>query len=248
LSATAYTVNPVTKLPTNTPIPSGKVSLSLSGNQLRITRAAGYTGDFYVNVTANDGTNSAVQSFKVTATNSNVTWLKQSPTSVRSVVEDLSQQLDMAENAMPVFLPALEPGSNITWPNAASLTQSYDIIGSATRGNTLSLFNNGTAAEVVELAFHDSHIRGDSWVSSGVDNLNGVMSNITVSGGQVLHNGINNRVRNISIDSGESGSALDISAESRLLQEIEESLQSLATQSSDHGSVDNYFAALSAPI
>jgi hypothetical protein len=243
LSARAYTVDPITKLPTTTVVPSNQVALSLSGNQLRITRAADFTGDFYVNVTANDGANSVVQSFKVTAVNSTVRWLtlKSLSTSTQSVVFNLSQQLAMAKNASASSLPAMDTGSNSTWAGASNLTQSYDILGSASQANAVSLFNNDTTRKAVELAFHESHVQSDSWLSNRIDNLNNIFSDTSSSGNGILNSGVGNRVRDNVHDVRNTDSD---AAESILLNSIEESLHSWQNPSSDHESIDEYFAAL----
>ncbi len=50
--------------------PSSAVSLRISGNQLIITPAKGYIGEFYVGLSVSDGTSTASNSFKVAVTNS----------------------------------------------------------------------------------------------------------------------------------------------------------------------------------
>lgn len=236
LSAQAYTVDPATKLPTSTQVPSGKVSLSISGNQLRITRAAGYSGDFYVKVTASDGISSTVQSFKVTATTSNVKWLTNSNSVGTRSIEDISSQLDLPENATTVYLPASEI-NNYAWIGTASLTQSYDIMGSTTRVSSVSSMNNNTTSNNVDLAFHESHTRNDSWVADNMDHLSNVLSNSLTKTSRTLSNSIDNHIGNTFNN--------DRDAESNLLQAIDESLQSLDEYSYDAGSIDELFAALS---
>jgi subtilisin family serine protease len=55
--------------PTPVPLSAGTVALSIAGNQLTIDPAAGYTGEFYVRVTASDGLNSDSKTFKVSVAN-----------------------------------------------------------------------------------------------------------------------------------------------------------------------------------
>ena len=53
-----------------TTLGSGSVSVSLSGNTLTITRAAGYTSNFYVSVSVSDGLATATEGFYVSVLSS----------------------------------------------------------------------------------------------------------------------------------------------------------------------------------
>jgi len=215
LSAAAYTINTLGKSLANVPVPSSEVSISLSGNQLRINRAGGYTGSFYVNVTASDGTNSVSKSFKVTATNATQQWLVGSSISSLSVDEDLAQQPAATPWPATAVSPAIETNRHDDWPNLLSATCSNDTVQPLMQGNNLSHSSANTSVRAVESALYE-------------------ILDLQFHGG----------IRTVLHTSGENANSPDGAADAELLKQIEASLASLHNQTSDIESIDAFFALL----
>ena len=191
LSATAYTVDAKTQL--HISVPANKAALTLSGNQLRITRDANYTGVFYVDVTASDGTNAVLKSFKVTATNSTQQWLVPSSASSLSLGEDLSQGTTLPLPATAAMPPVLQSNRQVAGGNMLSQALSSFIIYPGMQSNSLSLLQTGISAQAVESTFQESNIGGESWMPGGTANVKNISRN-TMGGGDLFLDASINRV------------------------------------------------------
>lgn len=242
--ATAYTTNLLAKTPVNTPVPSSQVSLSLSGNQLRITRAANYTGVFYVNVTASDGKNSITKSFKVTATNATQQWLVPSSVSSLSIDEDLSQSTVLAPATTVAPMPALQVNQITESRNVLSTAWSNYIIYPGMQGSPLSLLPTAISAQAVQFTFHESNIQGASWLSDRMGNFRNVSLNPIGNSTQMLTEGINGGTRNLSPIDDENTALLRGIADLEFSKEIDDSLVTWNNRPSENGSFDEFFASL----
>jgi subtilisin family serine protease len=238
-SATAYTVD--TKTQAHVAVPSGKVSLSVSGNQLRITRAASYTGVFYVSATASDGINSVSKSFKVTATNATQQWLSSSSVSSLSIGEDLSQGSTLAERATAVVSPALETNRHADWRNALSAAWSDGVLFWGIQGNSKLGLQTDIFTRAVQFTFQESNIRGDSWLSDHICNFRNASWKAMGRGDQYLDEAINGGFQKISGAAGKNASISDI-PEAKYLKEIDEIIESRDKRTFETESLDEFFS------
>jgi subtilisin family serine protease len=242
LSATAYTVDAKTQ--SHVSVPGSKAALTLSGNQLRITRDASYTGVFYVDVTASDGINTVLKSFKVTATNATQQWLVGSSVSSLSLGEDLSQgaALPLPTTAAAATTP--EANRQVAGGNGLSQACSSYIIYPGMQSNSLSLLHTGISAQAAESAFHESNFQGESWMPDGTAHVKNISCNTTGRGDRILDLSMNRVIGNIAQTSGENTIALDNVPDAKHSRGIEEALDSWDNQSSESGSFDEFFALL----
>jgi subtilisin family serine protease len=238
-SATAYTVNAKTQA--NVAISSANVSLSISGNQLRITRASSYTGVFYVSVAVSDGTNSVSKSFKVTATNATQQWLTSSSVSSLSVGEDLSQGSTLAESATAVASPALEANRHADWRNALTAACPDGVVFWGIQGNNQSGLQTDIAARAVQFTFQESNTRGDSWLSDHVCNFRNASWKAIGRGDQISDEAINGGFQKISGATGENAFISDI-AEAKYVNEINKLIESCDKRTFETESLDEYFS------
>jgi subtilisin family serine protease len=244
LSATAYTTDPLAKTPANITVPSSNVALSLSGNQLRITRAANYTGVFYVKVTASDGTNSVSKSFKVTATNSTQQSVVPSSVSSLSIDEDASQSTVFTPAASVAPMPVLQLSQNTAIRNVLSTALSNYIIYPGMQGNPLSLLRADISTQAVQTAFHESNAQGASWLSDRMGIFTNLSANPVGNSTQTLTEGINGGIRNRSGHIDNNAALLSGIADLELSKEIADSLVSSNDLSSENESFDVFFASL----
>jgi hypothetical protein len=238
-SPTAYTVDAKTQA--QVAISSGKVCLSISGNQLRITRASSYTGVFYVTVTVSNGTNSVSKSFKVTATNATQQWLASSSVSSLSIGEDLSQGSTLAEKTTAVASPALETNRRADWWNALSAARPDGVVFWGIQGNNQSGSQTDIAARAVQFTFQESNILGDSWLSDHVCNFRNASWKAMGRGDRILDEAINGGFQKISAAAGENAPISDI-PEAKYLKEIDEIIESWDKRSFETESLDEFFS------
>jgi hypothetical protein len=107
--------------PTNAPA----VTLTISGNQLTLQAAAGYTGTFQVEVSARDGSNTVSRTFRVTVANQAPVW-----TAIPS------QTMPRAEDARTVTLQVSDPESDALTLSAVA---SPSIAALSLQGNRLTI-------------------------------------------------------------------------------------------------------------
>ncbi len=242
LSATAYTVDPKTQA--HISVPGNKAALTLSGNQLRITRDANFIGVFYVNVTASDGANTVLKSFKVTATNATQQWLVPSSISSLSIGEDLSQGATLARPATAAVPAAPAVNRQVAGGNGFSQACSNYIIYPGMQDNILSLLHTDISAQAVEVAFHESSIQGKSWMPDGTAHINNLSWGPISRGDRILDVNINSVTRNIAHTPGENAAVMSSVPEAGFSKGLEEALESWDNQTSENRSFDEFFAAL----
>lgn len=243
LSAKVYAADPKTKAISSTPLPGGKVSMSLVGNQLRINRAAGYTGVFYVTLTVGDGANSVVKSFKVTATNATQQWLVPSSIKSLSAAEDISQQPASAETETDAASSTFAINLFADWHNILA-TVSYDVVGLRLYGNNTLLQPSGISAEAAKFAFHESGNRGASWLSDCTGSFSNVSLNALERVDPILDLGIGGRMRNSTHTPVDSTDSFRGTGGSEFSRDIEDALESWDNQSFKTESFDELFALL----
>jgi subtilisin family serine protease len=83
--------------PSYTQLSSSQVAVSMSGNALSITRAANYTGDFYVRVSVSDGAAAAAETFRVSLSNAAPTLAAIGDRTMSAAQTSLSIQLSAAD-------------------------------------------------------------------------------------------------------------------------------------------------------
>ncbi|MGA2799628.1 MAG: S8 family serine peptidase, partial [Thermoguttaceae bacterium] len=242
LSATAYTVDAKTQA--HVSVPGAKAALTLSGNQLRITRDANYTGVFYVDVTASDGTNAVLKSFKVTATNSTQQWLVPSSASSLSLGENLSQGATLARPATAAMPPALEAIPQVASGNVFSQALSNYVIYQGMQSKSLSLLHADISAQAVEFAFHENYFQGESWMPENMDFFRNVSGNLVGGGDQILEERMDLVSRNTPEITGENAVALSNVPAAGFSKGIEAVLESWDNPTSRTGSFEEYFALL----
>ncbi len=241
-SATAYTIDPKTQ--THVSVPGSKAALTLSGNQLRITRNANYTGVFYVDVTASDGANTVLKSFKVTATNTTVQWLGGSSISSLGDFEIPPQRAISAPAFTAVVLPAPATNSSADWQKLFSTVRSDDAIISEMQGIDRCALPGNMSFQAVKYAFHENDGRGTSWLSDRSGYLSNVLWNAFTRGDRILDAKTSGGTGAIAGSPGKSGDFLEDGSDLDSSVDIEAAIESWNNQSFEAGSFDEFFALL----
>ena len=125
-----------------------------------------------------------------------------------------------------------------------SQAMSNYIIYPGMQSNALSLSHTDISAQAAEFAFHESNIRGESWMPDNTDYFRNVSGNPVGSGGQILEEGINRITQNIDHHPGENAAVLSEGPQAGFSKGIEDALASWDSLISESRQFDEYFAAL----
>jgi subtilisin family serine protease len=243
-SAAAYAIDAKTQA--ETAIPSSKVTLSLSGNQLRITRATSYTGVFYVTVTASDWANSTSKTFKVTATNATQQWLTSSAVSSLGIADEFSHSPAFSEKTAAVLPTA--PGANrpADLRNALSTVFSNGALYCGIQNNDSLMSNSNSLARAVQFAFQENqNLGGASTPMDGgfsAESLRGCRP----AGDDLFFDvaGTYGSATNISRAYGDTGAVLFDDLQEEFSKGIDKTLESWDKITSESEALDEYFALL----
>ena len=242
-SATAYTIDPKTQA--HVSVPASQAALALSGNQLRITKNAGYTGVFYVDVTASDGVNAVLKTFKVTATNTTQQWLTSSSASSMSVGEGIPQVPAFALPAIAAATPI--PAANGNPRPLGLFCLSRSRITLFIRECKSIVFRSpaaGVSSQAAQIAFQESDTQDSSWLPERMAQCPECLFDQIGSLNQALDCGLDARdSTNRKHAWRKCGFHLRLHRRGASKQ-VDEALASWDNRNSESGALDNLFACL----
>ncbi len=240
-SASAYTIDPKTQA--HVSVPAGQAALTLSGNQLRITKNANYSSVFYVDVAVSDGVNSVLKSFKVTATNSTQHWLASSSASSLSVGEGILQNPASSLPATSVDSPLPGANGNASHANLFSQPISY-VIYPGMQLNNILLLSRNISPLAAQIAFQESDFGGSARLPTSADYLRDSYSSSIAPSNPTLNENINGGNQNASASNGGDRAFNSGRAEAEFFKQIDGGFASSGSRFSSSGSLDEFFARL----
>jgi subtilisin family serine protease len=235
-SAAAYTID--SKTQAHLSVPSSQAALIVSGSQLRITRNANYTGLFYVDVTASDGTNAALKSFKVTATNAAQQAATRSSVLSIGIVDGAVQAIDSSPPAGIGMTPVQAADSTSVQPLA-----NY-IVYPGMKASSLSVSDAGVSVRAAQVAFQESDVQGSSWLSQPSDDLSGTASSRIGVVNQAFDGQICGRTEGPSSGGAENAELTTSDAGVNFARSLGENLSSAHNRNVANESLDRFFASL----
>jgi subtilisin family serine protease len=150
---------------------ANSVALSVSGNQLIIDPANGYTGKITVTVTVTDGTSSVSKSFKVKVTAAASQSLNLSSLASVGAAGYSASGTILPQSTISHTSYMLDTNCRANLQNTACAALWHDTITSSLPENNFSDSSSGLPAGAVQSAFQDLRIQESSWWSDYTNRL-----------------------------------------------------------------------------